>query len=767
MHPIHFCKVSETTSYSTRSNPNAKDRHFASFAFVAFAAAMTLTGCGGGSTPGFYLQVAPSSTSITAGGTPQAVSVAVEPVNGFTGSVLVTPGTLPAGVTVTPASLTLAAGSVSQFTLTADRSAKPSTVGLTWSATSGAMSQLANSSLAIGEAAPLMTTAGLSNGSFDFGNNLVGNPIVRPVVTVTNTGPNPLLMSPALAGDPSFSIDSTNSCPASLGAGATCSMSVNYKPTETSLQNAQTATLNLGFGNVSATTPQTVALTGSSAALAAGVVTATNNPQVALYTITLPFPGSVSVSFGPSTSYEHTTWTKSTATAGPVSIFVAGMLANSTYHMAAKVQFSNGITATDSDHSFTTGTIPAAATLPPMVAATMPGMTPQPGLELVNSLNSVFITDLSGNPLWVYANPGGQAQNMIDGVKMLPNGDIVMVVAPNSNIPLYGLPSSNAINEIREVNLAGDTVREISIADLNVALANATCAECNVSLGVFHHEVTPLPNGHWLVLASAVMNLSPTSTPPLTNMPAQQVLGDVIVDLDQNLKPVWVWNEFNHLDPNRHPMGFNDWTHTNAILYSPDDGNILVSIRHQNWVVKVNYADGTGSGNILWRLGEGGDFTLKGGVDPTDWQYAQHMPGFSSPNTTGTFSLVLFDNGDDRQFPAGVFCSFGDAPPCYYSTVPVFQIDESAKTATLVSHTMLSSVLPNDYYSAWGGNADKLANGNLEFDSTGTVTGSYVFEMTQGANPQVVWKMAQNSTDFYNAFYRAFRIPSLYPGVQW
>ena len=64
------------------------------------------------------------------------------------------------------------------------------------------------------------------------------------------------------------------------------------------------------------------------------------------------------------------------------------------------------------------------------------------------------------------------------------------------------------------------------------------------------------------------------------------------------------------------------------MLYSPDDGNILVSMRHQNWVVKVDYEDGKGSGAVIWRLGEGGDFTLKNGVDPTDWQYAQHYAEF-------------------------------------------------------------------------------------------------------------------------------------------
>lgn len=255
------------------------------------------------------------------------------------------------------------------------------------------------------------------------------------------------------------------------------------------------------------------------------------------------------------------------------------------------------------------------------------------------------------------------------------------------------------------------------------------------------------------------MNLSTTTTPALTNAPPEAVLGDVIVDLDQNLQPVWVWNEFNHLDPNRHPMSFPDWTHTNAVLYSPDDGNIVVSIRHQNWVLKIDYANGTGAGDILWELGEGGSFTLENGADPIDWQYAQHGPSFFSTNTSGVFSLGLMDNGDDRIFPTGVTCGTTGEPACQYTTVPVFQINETAKTAKLTFH----QILPAAQYSLWGGNAEQLANGNVEFDLCGLTVGSVVYEVTQTGTPQTVWSMTTTISNFY----RAFRIPSLYPGVQW
>ena len=45
----------------------------------------------------------------------------------------------------------------------------------------------------------------------------------------------------------------------------------------------------------------------------------------------------------------------------------------------------------------------------------------------------------------------------------------------------------------------------ISIDLLNSELADATCAECRVTLTTFHHDVEPLPNGHWLALANTKM----------------------------------------------------------------------------------------------------------------------------------------------------------------------------------------------------------------------------------------------------------------------
>ena len=479
-----------------------------------------------------------------------------------------------------------------------------------------------------------------------------------------------------------------------------------------------------------------------------GTVVATANPQVALYTISPPADAMVTIAFGQTTNYGLTTWTQSTPSGGgAVETFVAGMLGNVTYHMQATIKFSNGVTFTDMDHTFTTTAVPAD-TLPILTATTTPGMTPQSGVEMLDFTTiggatnqvSVAATDLAGNVIWTY-NPGLSGVGA-DPIKLLPNGHFLINFSVGQPDGLKSV--------LQEVDLSGQVVWQMTGAQLNQALAAATCTGCNITVVGTHHDFAMLPNGHVVVIA-AIRKVVSGAT----------VTGDVLIDLDENHKPVWVWNEFDHLDINRHPYLYPDWTHTNAIIYSADDGDLIISIRHQNWLVKIDYANGNGTGDIIWRLGYQGDFTLEGGTDPTDWFWAQHGPSFVTDNTTGKFSLVLFDNGDDRKFAAGIKCGTTGQPPCLYSTVPILQLDESAKTVTLAFN-------PNaNAYSFFGGNAEVLRNGNVEYDEAASTplpaNNAAIFEVTQTTPPQTVWQMKIAG----EYAYRGFRMPSLYPGVQW
>jgi hypothetical protein len=501
-----------------------------------------------------------------------------------------------------------------------------------------------------------------------------------------------------------------------------------------------------------------------------GVIYPTSNPQVDTYSIYLPAPGKVSVDFGPTSSYGLRTWQVATPTpyGGQVNIYVAGMRAQTLYHMQGQVTLDNGAAFTDIDRDTFSSGLPLQAGLPPVTSAVSvkASGTPQPGIELWNTLlptadTQAFATDLQGNVLWTYTYQGSRL-DLIQGYQLLPDGNFLMVISYLSSLN-PGLLQENpgTIDVVREVDLAGNTVREISMDDLNKKLGAAGFKDSDASpytLKSFHHNVLALPNGHWVLLAAYPKTF--TSLSGTTG--STTVLGDVLVDVDQNLNPDWVWNSFDHLDINRRPMNFPDWTHSNFMLYSQDDRNILLSMRHQNWVIKIDFNDGKGTGNVLWRLGQGGDFKLVGGTDPTDWFYAQHGLSWFTQNSTGVFRLGVMDNGNDRIYPpptGQVLCkpNVPGSAQCY-STVEVFEVNESNRTATLVTHY----VPPDTDFSFFGGDTQQLENGDIHADFCAPLAGSVVQELDPtGTN--IVW---QATTAGANQF-RVDRLPSFYPGVQW
>ncbi len=511
----------------------------------------------------------------------------------------------------------------------------------------------------------------------------------------------------------------------------------------------------------------TAALSGSPAAnfatatvavIAPGQLTSTPNPQVVSYSIYLPAPGEASVHFGPNANTGLDTWSQPTPSpyGGMIVIEVAGMRARTEYHMRANVKLANGIAFQDIEHTFTAGTPPHTALVQ---ASTIGGKRPQDGIELFDTMmppeaSQAFATDLEGNVLWTYSHEGSNPDS-VQPIKLLPNGHFLVLISaatPNvSSIPSN--PPPGTINVVREVDLAGNTIRELTLAGFSRSLAGQGY---KFNLQGFHHDVLALPNGHLVLLVNLVKSFT-----NLTGFPGpKDVLGDLLVDVDSNFKPTWVWDTFDHLDINRHPFSFPDWTHGNALLYSADDHNLLFSIRHESWIVKIDYRDGKGSGKILWRLGPDGDFKLIGGNDPTDWFYAQHDPTYFTPNTTGIFQLGVFDNGNDREFLSSARCGSAGSPPCHYSTAPVLQVDEVAKTATILSHY----TPPASFYSYFGGNVILLPDGHIEVDFCGAQGGSIIQELDpSGGTVQVVWQARTPGSNQY----RTQRLPSLYPGVQW
>ena len=298
------------------------------------------------------------------------------------------------------------------------------------------------------------------------------------------------------------------------------------------------------------------------------------------------------------------------------------------------------------------------------------------------------------------------------------------------------------LNVMREIDLAGNPLRETNIDAVNAQLK----ARGQEIIYGFHHEFLRLPNGDIVTLGWTQRTIAVGGTPT-------RYAGDMLMVLDEDLQVVWTWDAFDHLDVNRAPIlgelctgapcpltGAVDWLHENAVSWSPADGNLLISVRHQDWVIKIDYARGSGDGHVIWRLGQGGDFSVISS-DPNPWFSHQHYPHYLDDST-----LLLFDNGNTRRA--------GD--PSAHSRGQVWRLDEDAMTATLVFNVDVGN------YSARAGDrradAERELRLRLGLPGRGAQFGQSIEVLPDGTKIYVQEVAARD--------YRSFRMSSLYRGIR-
>lgn len=492
------------------------------------------------------------------------------------------------------------------------------------------------------------------------------------------------------------------------------------------------------------------------------VVTPTANPQVALYSApACANKGTMSIAFRqPGATIWQNTGSQNCSPTQSMNFLVAGMLANTTYQMEDVI--TNGPTKiTSSPLSFTTGT-PTGVTFPTFTQVQQP--TSQSDTEqgqlvhfLTPSSSSAaadpVATTLDGSITW-YANEADLTNVWpvrMQPLPATPMGNEIFLFGTDSQAPLGPVAADNVL---RAIDLAGNPLQETNIEAINVQLA----ALGKEKIYGFGHEALPLPNGDVAVWGFTERTIN--STP---------MVGDMLVVLDPSLsRVVWTWDDFDFLDTSREPTlndtcsGFppvvcpvpgypnvEDWTHANAITYSPSDGDLLVSLRNQDWIVKINYSNGTGNGSIVWRLGQGGDFNLVplNASDPYPWFSHQHNPNFIDTNGT---TLEVFDNGDTR-------CN-GAATGTCDSRGQVYQLNEKTRVAT--------QILSGDVgvYAIAQGTAQRLANGNFNF-TAGLVTSptppnAYAQDVEMLPNGTRVYVLQVNAPE-----YRAWRLATLYSAL--
>lgn len=409
-----------------------------------------------------------------------------------------------------------------------------------------------------------------------------------------------------------------------------------------------------------------------------------------------------------------------------MNILLAGMRSATAYTVTP--QSTDGTTITNgAPISYTNGTGPALISASTVIPQTSADSQPERVYLLALIAPSLpEAIDFTGAPVWYYADPGGTTPTL---TRPIPGGNILMY-ANGINEANDGIVNSQIF---REVDLAGNIVHETNsrlLGDTVAHMAGIT-QQCYVGGhecvgGGADHEALKLPNGNYIfemseeqIFTNGVQGSSPSNPVDL--------IGDVIVETDANWQVLWYWRSFDWLDVNRAAIlgetctnnqggcppvvlttgAAKDWLHGNAVSYDPVDGSLVFSIRHQDWVVKIDFNNGAGTGAVLWRLGAGGDFTINSS-DPYPWFSHQHDPGFVS---NGNTRIAMFDNGNTRVAPPPLGLGLPPGTLDGDSRGWVADIDETNKTVTPV---LLSDI---GFLSAALGTAELLSNGDYHFDA--------------------------------------------------
>ena len=540
------------------------------------------------------------------------------------------------------------------------------------------------------------------------------------------------------------------------------------------------------------TASQTIPFTLTSLISAPGIIAVvpTSHPLVALTAVPpCPLGSSARVYFTRSGVSHPAGVTPFQPCGGTISsnFYIGGLQVNTSYTMGYQVQTGQKIKNFTSQGTFQSGKLPNTVTFPVQTVLMPPAAQSYTNDKVLlhGYLNTAApgqiyqptATDLAGHITWFYNSTDLQVLL----TRPLPGANFLLLqsgVSWDTNTVL-------SAQTLRQVDLTSNVVKETNVGlvqqqflalgatDLqpcrNISLPAAVGSSC---LSSFSHDFISLSNGNFAFIG-IMEKIFPPGTQGDTTGLNVDILGEAVMVVDSNLNALWYFDTFQHdgggnqLDINRPAVlgetctqlqggcpplllagtaGVtnlaNDWLHCNSLQYRPSDGNFVLSSRSQDWVMLIDYNNGAGTSNILWRMGPDGDFTFNNiNNDPYPWFSHQHDAGFE---TNGVFTV--FDNGNTRIVQEGGGNSRGMA----------LTVDETA--------FMVTPVLTQDlgYYSFALGSAQLLPNGNYHFQPGFIQPGglNYSIELfptagTTGASP--VFNLEGGSTS-----YRSFRMPDMY-----
>lgn len=337
------------------------------------------------------------------------------------------------------------------------------------------------------------------------------------------------------------------------------------------------------------------------------------------------------------------------------------------------ISYKDGDQSVTKDITITTDKLPDDMVLPTEVKANKEKLANELYFFTPSSKGYTVAYDVNGDVRWYIDQ---QAPWKID---RLDNGHLLLSTERLINQPYY-------TTGLYEMDLLGKVYTEFSLP------------------GGYHHDYFEMANGNLLVSSDDFNSDAGTVEDYIVELDRQT--GEIVKKFD--LKEV-----LNTDDGKSENWSSYDWFHNNSVWYDEKTNVVILSGRHKDAVIAIDYD----SGKLKWIIGDPTNwdeeyqkyfFTPVG--DDFEWQWSQH-----AAMVTPEGYIFILDNGNNKSKVSDDYVPAEDS----YTRGVMYKIDTDKMTIEQV--WQYGKERGSDFYSPYISDVDYLDDGHYIVHSGGIV----------------------------------------------